>query len=241
MRKERAVRGHGTSTAVIPAERWRDEERGGVHALPVAAGIHLGTDRAGRPVSVPALGGTGTRIGVLGESLFGRLFALRLLAAGARVTASTRVPDQWSGVRLAAGDRLEFADGEGIGDWPDRTPAPPTVESGPQALISDRRRPPPAASAAGPWRTVLHVTRAVPRHSRFWGGADAVLTLDAQFAPMAARVLGEDAGRLAAALAPGEIALFRPAAGTAEVLRPDVSPGETALLTPGTPQARRGG
>ncbi|CAL9375927.1 hypothetical protein SUDANB171_00957 [Streptomyces sp. enrichment culture] len=235
------MRSQGATPAVIPAQRWRDEGRGGIHPLPVRAGIHLGTDRAGQPVSVPALGATGIRIGVLGESLFGRLFALRLLAAGARVTASTRVPDQWSGVRHAAGDRLEFAEGEGTGDWPAHTPAPPTVEAGPQALISDRRRPPPVACAAGPWRTVLHVTRAVPRHSAFWGGADAVLALDAQFAPMAARVLGEEAGRLTASLAPGQIALFRPAAGSAEVLRPDVSPGESALLTPGAPAARRGG
>jgi hypothetical protein len=78
---------------------------------------------------------------------------------------------------------------------------------------------------------VVHVTRAAPRRSAFWAGAHAVLALDAHFAEPVRQVLGDAAARLTAALAPGEVVLFRDAGHA--VLRPDISPGETALLTPG--------
>ncbi|GAB2904100.1 hypothetical protein [Streptomyces mayteni] len=215
--------------AELPATSWRDEEPADCRLTPAFTGIHLGTDRAGQPVAIPAPGPAGMRIGVLGESLFGRLFALRLLAVGARVTAVTRVVDQWTGVAQAAGDRLSVLDT--IPAWPGNPAAPPTVADGPQALVCDLRRAPHVALAAGPWRTVLHVTRAAPRRSAFWTAADAVLALDAHFAEPVERVLGPEPARVTAALAPGEIALFRP--GGVDVLRPDISPGETALLTPG--------
>lgn len=214
----------------LPAARWRDAPSEGFQLVPAHGGIHLGTDRAGQPVGLPAPGPAGSRIGVLGESLFGRLFALRLLAVGARVTAATRVPTQWTGLQAAANDRLVVTDH--TGGWPTVPPAPPTVGEGPQALVCDLRRPPPASTANGAWRTVLHVTRGAPRRSVFWGSADVVLALDAQFAGAVGRVLGDEAAQVTAALTAGEIALFRRTG--VEVLRPDISPGETALLTPGT-------
>ena len=222
--------------AGLPATHWPDEQQteADCRLVPAHTGIHLGTDRSGQPVALPAPGPAGTRIGVLGESLFGRLFALRLLAVGAQVTAATRGPDHWAGVAAAAGDRLAVHDT--IPAWPPRPPAPPTVADGPQALVCDLRRAPHVALAAGPWRTVLHVARNAPRRSAFWLAADAVLALDANFAEPVERVLGADAARLTAGLAPGEIALFR--ATGAEILRPDISPGETALLTPGRPAGR---
>jgi NAD(P)-dependent dehydrogenase (short-subunit alcohol dehydrogenase family) len=218
--------------ATLPAVGWRDEVPSQVcYLAPAPAGIHLGTDRAGQPVAVPAPGPAGLRVGVLGESLFGRLFALRLLATGARVTAVSRTPEQWDGLRQAAGDRLVLA-GATTG-WPAEQPAPPTVGGGPQALVCDLRRPPAAALADGDWRTVLHVTRAAPPRSAFWAAPDAVLALDARFAEPVARLLGEEAARVTAELVPGEIVLFQ--AGGAHLLRPDISPAETALLTPGRP------
>ncbi|RKN10970.1 hypothetical protein D7319_07495 [Streptomyces radicis] len=212
--------------------RWGDASPAPFRLVPADAGVHLGTGRDGRPVRLAAPGPAGVRIGVFGESLFGRLFALRLLAVGARVTAATRVPEQWTGLAGAAGDRLVI--GDSAAGWLRHVPAPPTVGAGPQALVCDQRRPPPAATAEGPWRTVLHVTRGAPRSSAFWGSAHAVLALDAQFADAVGRILGDRAARATAALAPGEIALFTPGAGH-EVLHPDIAPGETALLTPNLP------
>ncbi|GAA1916458.1 hypothetical protein GCM10009716_27110 [Streptomyces sodiiphilus] len=214
----------------LPGTAWQDTGPAtGLRFTPVRTGIHLGTARSGAPVTLPAPGPAGFRAGVLGESLFGRLFALRLLAVGARVTAATRVPEQWTSLSEAAGPRLTITDSPA--GWPPEEPAPPTVGGGPQALVSDLRRPPPASTASGTWRTVLHVTRGAPRRSVFWNSTDAVLVLDARFAEAAGRVLGQRAAAAAGALRPGEIALFR--GGGAEVLRPDISPGETALLTPG--------
>jgi hypothetical protein len=222
--------------AAVPASAWRDHldldeagaGPGAALMTPAQAGIHLGTGRDGRPVSLPAPGPAGTRIAVLGEALFGRLMALRLLAAGAQVSADTRVPEEWQWIRRAAGDGLSLTDEPGA--WPARRPAPPGLGAGPQALISDRRRPPPAAAAAGAWRTVLHVTRTAPRRVGFWSDPDALLALDASHAEAVGHLLGGEAARHTAQLAQGEIILFRPTA--TEVLRPDIAPGETALLTP---------
>lgn len=216
--------------ATLPATRWRDDlDDPPASLIHPEAGIHLGTDRGGHPVTLPAPGPAGTRVAAIGESLFGRLIALRLLAVGARVTATTRVPEQWQGLREAAGDRLEFTDDPA--DWPRHLPAPLGVNPGPQALVTDRRRPPSATLAAGPWRTVVHVTRTAPRRASFWHRPDAVLVLDATYADQAGRLLGPDAAAHTAGLAPGEVALFGGA--EARTLRPDISPAETALLTPG--------
>ncbi|MDT0344215.1 hypothetical protein [Streptomyces litchfieldiae] len=223
--------------AALPATTWHDETPStACQLVPAPAGIHLGTDRAGRPVALSAPGPAGSRVGVLGEALFGHLFALRLLAAGARVTAVTRAPAAWAGLRRAAGDRLTVA-GD-AGGWPAHQPAPPTVDGGPAALVCDLRRPPAAALGDGDWRTVLHVTHVTPPRAGFWAAADAILALDARFAEAVARVLGAEAARVTAALAPGEIVVFR--ATGADVLRPDISPAETALLTPGSPPRRAG-
>ncbi|SFD09603.1 hypothetical protein [Streptomyces aidingensis] len=223
--------------ATLPAVTWRDPLDGPAAPEPALvdarAGIHLGTDRDGRPVPLPAPGPAGVRIAVLGESLFGRLVALRLLAVGAQVTADTRVPERWQLMCRAAGGGLSFAQ-DPAAVWPARPPAPPGRDAGPQALISDRHRPPSPHLADGPWRTVLHVTRAAPRHSPFWARPDVLLALDPGHADAVGRLLGPPAARCTAGLARGEIVLFR--SGTAEILRPDIGPGENALLIP----ARRG-
>ncbi|WP_245175384.1 hypothetical protein [Streptomyces bohaiensis] len=215
--------------AALPGvDRREPAAAGGFWLTPARAGLHLGTDRQGDAVSLPAPGPAGTRVGVLGESLFGRLFALRLLALGARVTAVSRVPEKWVLLQEAAGDRLQLV--PSAAGWPAHEPEPPTVGDGPQVLVTDQRRAPSAAAADGQWRTVLHVTRSAPARSAFWSGADVVLALGASHAEAAGRVLGTDARRFTEELGDGEIALFRP--GGRHVLRPDIAPAETELLTP---------
>ncbi|RMI46758.1 hypothetical protein EBN88_00585, partial [Streptomyces triticirhizae] len=122
---------------------------------------------------------------------------------------------------------------EAAHDWPHHAPAPPTVAAGPQALVTDRSKAPPAALADGPWRTVVHVTRTVPRRAAFWHRPHMLLALDAAHAPQVARLLGAEAAAHTSRLAPGEVALFRPT--VPETLRLDISPAETALLTPPRP------
>ncbi|ONK16070.1 hypothetical protein [Streptomyces sp. MP131-18] len=220
--------------STLPDAAWQDDTGTPFTLTPARAGIHLGTDRDGRPVALPCPRPEGTGIAVLGESLFGRLIALRLLATGVVVTAATREPGQWRSIRHAAGERLAFS--EDPAAWPRHAPAPPAVDAGPQALVSDQRRAPSSAVAAGPWRTVLHVTRTIPRGAAFWHRPDVLLALGAEYAEAVGRLLGPEAAHLTARLAPGEIVLFRPTA--TEILRPDIAPGESAVLTPGAPPAR---
>ncbi|MFD5322027.1 hypothetical protein [Streptomyces sp. NPDC127098] len=216
--------------STLPETTWDDDVEAPFALAPAQAGVHLGTGRDGRPVALPCPGPAGTRVAAVGESLFGRLIALRLLATGALVTAAARDPGPWQGIRRAAGDRLAFT--EDPAAWPRHTPAPPAVDAGPQALVSDQRRAPSSALAAGPWRTVLHVTRNPPRGAAFWHHPDVLLALGADHADAVGRLLGAEAARLTSLLAPGEVVLFR--VGTAEVLRPDIAPGEHEILTAGT-------
>ncbi|MDT0341293.1 hypothetical protein [Streptomyces litchfieldiae] len=220
--------------ATLPEAGWRDDTGTPFALTPARFGIHLGTARDGRPVALPCPRPEAICIAVLGEPLFGRLVALRLLATGAMVTAATREPGPWRGIRHAAGEQLAFTDDPAA--WPRHTPAPPGVDAGPQALVSDQRRPPPAAVTAGPWRTVLHVAPSLPRGSAFWRRPHVLLALGAEHAEAIGRLLGPEAARLTSGLAPGEIVLFRPTA--TEILRPDIAPGENALLTPGAPPLR---
>ncbi|MFD9847911.1 hypothetical protein R1Y80_04670 [Streptomyces sp. JL1001] len=201
----------------------------GFPLLHADTGIHLGSDRAGSPVTLAVLGPRAIRIGVLGESLFGRLLACRLVAVGAAVTAVTRGPSLWTPLRAACGARLTVA--EDPGSWPSCPGAAPGSGPGPQALVTDLRRPPGRAVGEEPWTTVVHVVRRAPARSVHWQRPDAVLVLGAPYADAVTPVLGSDAGRLTASLEQGEIALFRP--GGVAALRPDIAPAETALLRPG--------
>ncbi|MEU7316442.1 hypothetical protein [Streptomyces sp. NPDC007083] len=225
----------GPGLVGLPATRWNTGGVGGgaqagsgFPLYDALAGIHLGTDRTGRSVTLRAVG---VRIGVLGESLFGRLLACRLLAIGVQVTAVTRGPALWGTLGDAAGDRLLLDDDPG--SWPSRAPQPLGVDNGPQALISDVRRAPPvpAREGSGRWCTAVHVRRQAPRHGGFWHGLDALLALGPSFAGAVLPVAGEYAAQVTASLEPTEIVLFR--AGATEILRPDIAPAETALLTPG--------
>lgn len=211
----------------LTTTHWRDVDPAPPRLEPATAGVRLGTNREGQAVVLP-VGPAPVRIAVLGEPLFGRLFALRMLALGARVTVATRMRGAWQDIAQVAGDRLTVA--EGVGGWPASPSAPPGYEGGPQTLVCDRSRPPSARAVAGAWRTVLHVTQDAPRRSFFWTAPDALLALDARFADAMGRLLGKEAARLTAALPTGEVILFRPAG--AEILRVDIAPAEMALLTP---------
>ncbi|MFW6692246.1 hypothetical protein [Streptomyces sp. MAR4 CNX-425] len=218
--------------AAVPACPWRAplaDPGDGTLLAPARAGVHLGTGRDGRPVPLPAPGPAGSRVAVLGEPLFARLLALRLLAVGAQVTADTREPERWLRIHRAVGGRLLFA-----GDrtaWPPARPAPPGVGSGPQVLIGDRGRPPAAGGAVpGDWCTVVHVTDAGPPPAGFRGPLHALLALGAGHADAVGGLLGAHAAEQTAGLAPAEIVLFR-AAG-AEFLHVDIGPVENELLAP---------
>ncbi|WP_019546810.1 hypothetical protein [Streptomyces sulphureus] len=213
--------------AALPASSWeRPAEHGPFRVHDALVGLHLGSDRAGAPVTLPVLGRRATRIGVLGESLFGRLIASRLVAAGFLVTGATRGPNLWEPLREAAGGRLVLAENQGT--WPSRACEPPGVGLGPQALVSDVRRPPPVLLDAR-WSTAVHVRRQVPRGG-FWQSLNAVLALGSSFADAVVPVCGAEAARVTESLTPGEVALFRD--GHSRVLRLDIAPAETAMLTP---------
>ncbi|WP_257579384.1 hypothetical protein [Streptomyces sp. JJ38] len=200
----------------------------GFPLFPAPSGIHLGTDRTGQAVTLPAFGPRSIRVGVLGESLFGRLLACRLVATGAAVTAATRGPALWTPLQAACGERLTVS--EAATAWPPGPATAPGAGPGPQALVTDLRRPPGAPAHPRAWTTVVHVTRRAPARSAHWRQPDAVLVLDAGYADAVTPVLGEAAGRLTASLAQGEIAMFRPTG--ADILRLDIAPAETALLRP---------
>ncbi|MFE7136675.1 hypothetical protein ACFVAG_02885 [Streptomyces sp. NPDC057644] len=196
----------------------------------MTSGIHLGTRTgSGRTaVALPIWAPRAIRIGVLGESLFGRLLACRLVAAGAEVTAVTRGPSLWAPLASACGPRLTVTDS--TVPWPGNQVTAPGSGPGPRALVTDLPRAPSRPTADGAWTTLVHITRRPPARSTHWSEADAVIVLGAAHAEGVAPVLGAEARELAASLAPGEIALFRH--GAAVVLRPDIAPAETALLRP---------
>ncbi|MEO3755873.1 hypothetical protein [Streptomyces sp. B6B3] len=212
----------------LPVAEWKDDTRAPIRLTPARTGVHLGRRDNGEPVALPVPGPAGTRVAVLGESLFVRMVALRLLAVGAHVTAATKAPYRWNAIRDVAGERLLVT--EDPAPWPRATPAPPTVDAGPQVLVTDLRRAPSAALADGPWRTVIHVTRTAPRRAAFWSHPDALVALSAAQADQVGHLLGREAAHRTSQLTAGQIILFRP--GSSEILRPDVSPGEKALLTP---------
>lgn len=72
---------------------------------PVApAGIVLGADAAGDPVTLAVLRPVPTRVVVLGALHLARQIALRSVAQGARVAVTTGRPAAWEPVARAAGD-----------------------------------------------------------------------------------------------------------------------------------------
>jgi hypothetical protein len=116
------------------------------------AGIVLGTDRAGNPVLLPAMG---VHIGVLAFPPL--VLAFRFLGAGCAVTVFTQNLQRWAPLKVPVSPG---------GPWPTTRPAPPG-----QVLITDLpvspRRP------DHPWCTVVHVAA---RASDVKATADAILT-----------------------------------------------------------------
>ncbi|ORT60542.1 hypothetical protein [Streptomyces sp. CB03238] len=192
--------------ADLPATPWHGDEAPDLVLAAPAAGIHLGVDRSGIPVSLPALAPRPVRVAALGDPLMGRLLACRLLAVGAFVTVRTGHPAQWSALHGASAGRLVLAD---TAAWPPRRGAAPGYGHGPQALVTDLPKAPTATEAPGPWTTVVHVTRHPQPRSEFWRTAELLLALEARHAATVATLRGGDAGRVTSGLDPSEIALFR--------------------------------
>jgi len=143
---------------------------------PVApAGVLLGADADGHPVSVVLLRPAATRVVVLGGLHLAQQVVLRAIAAGARVVVVTGRPPAWEAVRRSTGSG---ASDDRVVVRQDAPPDPPPAgPDEPLLVVHDRgattRGPAPAG---GPWRTTLVVLPAlVPAVTDLADDADLVL------------------------------------------------------------------
>lgn len=146
---------------------------------PVApAGVVLGADADGAPVTLALLRPVPTRVVVLGALHLARQIALRAAAEGARITVTTGRRGTWEPVARAAADPARVHVGAG-------EPGGPSGEGGPGLpgdtaavlTVHDRGATatgPPAPT--GPWRTTLLVLPALsPAVADAADDADVVL------------------------------------------------------------------
>ncbi|MCD2189436.1 hypothetical protein [Actinomycetospora soli] len=122
------------------------------------AGVVLGADAAGAPVTLAVLRPVGTRVVVLGALHLARQIALRTVAQGARLEVTTGRAAVWEPVGRAAADpaRVRVTAGETTPEDPDeRTPGDT------DAVLTVRDRgaaaPGPGTTPDRPWRTTLLV------------------------------------------------------------------------------------
>lgn len=137
------------------------------------AGVVLGADPDGRPVSVTLARAAPTRVVLLGGLYLARQITLRAVATGSRAVIHTGRPSSWDPVRRAAG-RGTAADARVV-----VAPEPPAdlPSDTPLLMVHDRgattRGPDPAQV---PWRTTLVVLPSlVPAVADLADDADLVL------------------------------------------------------------------
>jgi hypothetical protein len=161
-------------------------------AAPVApAGIVLGADPDGAPVTLALLRPVPTRVVVLGALHLARQIALRAAAEGARLTVTTGRRAAWDPVARAAADpdRVRIGADEPPDD-PDTARRPGDTD----ALLTVHDRGATSAGPtppAGPWRTTLLVLPALsPAVADTADDADIVLLgrMPPQEADLAARL-----------------------------------------------------
>lgn len=129
---------------------------GGVRAPVTPAGVVLGADPAGEPVSLAVLRPVGTRVVVLGAFHLARQIALRTVAQGTRLAVTTGRAAAWEPIARAAAD----PDHVRIGTDPDLPHPDERAPGDTGALLTVRDRgasPVGPGAAAGPWRTALLV------------------------------------------------------------------------------------
>jgi hypothetical protein len=191
--------------APLPAVRWPGPGRIDLVAEIPAAGVFLGTDRAGQPVALPAVLPRAVRIGMLGAPAVAAVLAYRLLAVGCQVTVITLGSAYWSSLYAKVNSgRLTLLD-RPVG-WPAAPAGPPGSDPGPQALVLDYPNP-PLWLGDGPWCTVVHACPALPAGSQFWAAVDGMLLTSRGYSAAAAQRWRRADAVLADGLRPGEIAL----------------------------------
>ncbi|WP_433800419.1 hypothetical protein [Actinomycetospora sp. CA-084318] len=144
-----------------PAIRRPVDALDGIRAPRTPAGVVLGADATGAPVTLAVLRPVGTRIVVLGALHLARQIALRTVAQGARLEVTTGRADVWEPVARAAADpgRVHVTTADTGGDGPDdaheRTPG----DTDAVLTVRDRGAAPvaPGAAADRAWRTTLVV------------------------------------------------------------------------------------
>ena len=193
-----------------PTVHWREPaDVSAVLDVP-AAGVFLGVDARSVPVLLPAVGGRGNRIGVVGDWRIAALLAYRLLGVGCLLTVATEEPGRWRHLLDAAGSRGTV--GRGAAGWPPRDGAA-------HLLVTDLAMPPD-----GPG-TVIHVVDRVPE-STCWADVDAVLVAGRGHGAELARLLDRDDARTLDAIGPTQLGLLdrhRSVAVTAVLADPERS------------------
>jgi hypothetical protein len=192
--------------AGLPSVRWPSPDQVDLVAEIPAAGLFLGTDRAGRPAALPILQPRAVRVGMLGAPAVSAVLAYRLLAVGCQLTVITYGTPYWANLYAKVGtNRLVIFDRPS--QWPTAAAGPPGSGQPPQVLLLDYPTPPPRWLGEGPWCAVVHASPTLPPDSEFWGAVDAMLLTSPGYGSAASwRWRRPDAAQ-ADDLRPGEIAL----------------------------------
>jgi hypothetical protein len=162
----------GRAAARVPAAAL-----GGLVAPVAPAGVVLGADPAGAPVTLALLRPVPTRVVVLGALHLARQVALRTAGQGARVRVTTGRRAVWDPVARAVDDPGQVW--IGTDDPPDEPDVPPRRPGDTDALLTVHDRGATASGPQppeGPWRATLHVLPALsPAVADAADDADVVL------------------------------------------------------------------
>ncbi len=173
----RTRRGVALGPALVPTDEVRPDQLVPWGPPLGTAGIVLGADADGAPVSISLLRPEPTRVVVLGGLSLARELALRVVGSGSRVSVVTGRPTAWENLRRAgSADRLVVrrerpAPGEGS---PTEGAAP---EDDAEVIVHDRGLAPRGPDTApGRWRTTVLVLPALtPAVTDLADDADLVL------------------------------------------------------------------
>ncbi|WP_018330941.1 hypothetical protein [Actinomycetospora chiangmaiensis] len=158
-----------------PAVRLPVAALDGLSAPLTPAGVVLGADPAGSPVTLAVLRPAGTRIVVLGALHLARQIALRTVAQGARLDVATGRAAAWEPIARAAADPSRVQVVAALPEWPPGAHGPGDTD----AVLTVRDRGAAASGPGvplGPWRTTLLVLPALtPAVADAADDADVVL------------------------------------------------------------------
>ncbi|QOC94082.1 type VII secretion protein EccE [Micromonospora craniellae] len=119
-----------------------------------SAGLMLGTNRHGEPVTVRLFRPESTRVMLVGGVPTAQLVAVRAMALGARVVVQTTRPHAWEPFVRGVG-----VPGRAIPLVPPDRPAesPPATPLAPVLVVRDAPPPPPGPRPGAAWQTTLQV------------------------------------------------------------------------------------